>query len=90
MEERLLLKDLEGVNDRSGRWKIIKEEMKRVSLIGGPMIGVILSQNMFQVISISVVGHLGELFLSSTALAFSLAGVTGFSLLVTPSIPPFV
>ncbi|KAL2904754.1 Protein DETOXIFICATION 7 [Bienertia sinuspersici] len=46
------------------------------------MVAVVLSQYLLQVISMMMVGHLGQLYLSSAALATSFAGVTGFSLLV--------
>ncbi|KAK8940076.1 MATE efflux family protein 5 [Platanthera guangdongensis] len=46
------------------------------------MVGVTLSQYLVQVTSSMMVGHLGELALSSAAIATSLSGVTGFSLLV--------
>ncbi|PKI59793.1 hypothetical protein CRG98_019799 [Punica granatum] len=46
------------------------------------MVAVTFSQYMMQVISIMIVGHLGKLALSSTAIAVSLSGVTGFSILL--------
>ncbi|MBA0766070.1 hypothetical protein Gotri_015149, partial [Gossypium trilobum] len=46
------------------------------------MVAVTLSQYLLQVISTMMVGHLGELALSSSAIAISLAGVTGFSFLL--------
>ncbi|KDP34994.1 hypothetical protein JCGZ_09282 [Jatropha curcas] len=46
------------------------------------MVAVVLSQYLLQVFSMMMVGHLGELALSSTAIAISLSGVTGFSLLL--------
>ncbi|CAN4121735.1 unnamed protein product [Withania somnifera] len=46
------------------------------------MIVVTLSQYVLQTISLMMVGHLGELSLSSTAIAVSIAGVTGFSFLM--------
>ncbi|KAH9794903.1 protein DETOXIFICATION 14 [Citrus sinensis] len=57
------------------------EEVKRLGSIAGPMVAVNLSQYSLQVISVMMVGHLGELFLSSTAIAISFSAVTGFSLL---------
>lgn len=63
------------------------EEVKKLSCIAGPMVAVNLSQYFLQVISLMMVGHLGELFLSSTAIAISFCAVTGFSLLV--SLVPF-
>lgn len=88
MEKGLLLKEVErdeGLKRRIEvvRWREIGEEMKRVSWLACPMVVVIMSQYLLQVISIMMVGHLGELYLSSTAIAVSLAGVTGFSLMVT-------
>ncbi|KAH0917728.1 hypothetical protein HID58_025388 [Brassica napus] len=44
------------------------------------MVAVNSSAYFLQVISIMMVGHLGELFLSSTAIAVSFCSVTGFSL----------
>lgn len=64
-------------------YKEIGEEIKRVSWVAGPMVAVLMSQYLLQVVSLMMVGHLGALYLSSTALAVSLAAVTGFSLLVT-------
>jgi MATE family multidrug resistance protein len=46
------------------------------------MIAITLSQYLLQVISVMMSGHLGELSLSSTSIAVSLAGVTGFSFLM--------
>lgn len=63
-------------------WGEIREEMKRLGYVAGPMVAVTLSFYMLQVISLMMVGHLGELALSSSAIAISLASVTGFSLLV--------
>ncbi|KAJ0037338.1 hypothetical protein Pint_22176 [Pistacia integerrima] len=57
------------------------EEVKRLSCIAGPMVAVYLSQDFLQVISVMMVGHLGKLSLSSTAVAISFCAVTGFSLL---------
>ncbi|KAL9229258.1 hypothetical protein vseg_004744 [Gypsophila vaccaria] len=83
MDEGLLLKKREEEEEEKGRlkWSAIKEEMGSLILLAGPLVAVIMSQNMLQVISMMMVGHLGELFLSSTALVFSLAAVTGFSFL---------
>jgi len=50
------------------------------------MVAVTLSQYLLQVVSMMMVGHLGQLALSSTAMAISLASVTGFSVLVSPII----
>ncbi|KAI4373250.1 hypothetical protein MLD38_011395 [Melastoma candidum] len=57
------------------------EEAKRTAYIAGPMVAVNLSLYFLQIISTMMVGHLGELYLSSTALAVSFCAVTGFSLI---------
>lgn len=85
MEEGLLLK--ERLSERGGGgWREIWEEMKRLSYIAGPLVSVTLSFFLLSVVSLMMVGHLGELALSSTAIAISFAGVTGFSLLVCTSL----
>uniref|UniRef100_A0A1J3G3T9 Protein DETOXIFICATION n=2 Tax=Noccaea caerulescens TaxID=107243 RepID=A0A1J3G3T9_NOCCA len=66
----------EEVNPKDGFFR----EMRRLGYIAGPMIAVNTSSYFVQVISIMMVGHLGELFLSSTAIALSFCSVTGFSL----------
>ncbi|KAK7343448.1 hypothetical protein VNO77_12198 [Canavalia gladiata] len=81
MEEDLLLLRKDGENERL-TWSRLSEEMKRIIYIAGPMVAVSASQYLLQVVSIIMVGHLNnDLYLSSAALAISLATVTGFSLL---------
>ncbi|KAI3908622.1 hypothetical protein MKW92_037191 [Papaver armeniacum] len=46
------------------------------------MVAVTLSMYLIQVVSTMMVGHLGELSLSSATLATSLCGVTGFSIML--------
>lgn len=71
----LVVSDREEVNKKDGfLW-----ETKKLSYIAGPMIAVNSSMYVLQVISIMMAGHLGELFLSSTAIAVSFCSVTGFS-----------
>ncbi|GMH20312.1 hypothetical protein Nepgr_022153 [Nepenthes gracilis] len=84
MEEALLLNKKREGEKGGGRikWEVIWQEVKNVSLIAGPMAAVVLSQYLLTVISTMMVGHLGELSLSSTALAISLASVSGFSFLL--------
>lgn len=60
---------------------LIVEELKKVTYVALPMVAVTVSQNLLQVASTSMVGHLGELQLSGTAIATSLTNITGFSLL---------
>ncbi|KAI3849223.1 hypothetical protein MKX03_001622 [Papaver bracteatum] len=83
MEEGLLLKtrEEEGVK-KSLTWSAFVEEAKKVGYIAGPMVAVNFFLHLIYVISIMMVGHLGELALSSTAMASSLCAVTGSSLLV--------
>ncbi|KAL8470841.1 hypothetical protein ACS0TY_033420 [Phlomoides rotata] len=85
MEQGLLHKETpsgSGSGSGSGRWREIWEEMKRLGYVAGPMVAVTLSFYLLQVISLMMVGHLSELSLSSTAIAFSLSSVTGFSMLL--------
>ncbi|XP_048318288.2 protein DETOXIFICATION 12-like isoform X1 [Ziziphus jujuba] len=90
MEERLLLRNQRELEEDEKitfieRWPtrvILIEEVKRVGIIAGPLVAVMFSQYLLQIISTMMVGHLGELALSSTSIAISLSGVTGFSVLV--------
>ncbi|KAJ4974455.1 hypothetical protein NE237_007629 [Protea cynaroides] len=79
MDQSLLTKERGG---EVLKWGVIEAEVKQVGYIAGPMVMVTVSQYLTQVISLMMVGHLGELALSSTAIATSLTGVTGFSLLL--------
>ncbi|XP_017975526.1 PREDICTED: protein DETOXIFICATION 8 isoform X3 [Theobroma cacao] len=60
-------------------WSAFWEELKMVSYIAVPMVAVMVSQYLSQVISLMMVGHLGELALSGIAIASSVTNVTGFS-----------
>ncbi|XP_019165010.1 PREDICTED: protein DETOXIFICATION 12-like [Ipomoea nil] len=85
MEEGLLLKKIEEESCGGGerrRRAAVWVEVKRLGYLAGPMVAVNLSQYLLQVISVMMVGHLGELSLSSTSIAISIAGVTGFSFLL--------
>uniref|UniRef100_A0A3Q7H6G5 Protein DETOXIFICATION n=1 Tax=Solanum lycopersicum TaxID=4081 RepID=A0A3Q7H6G5_SOLLC len=79
VEEGLLLKEKELIKLKCG---VIWDEVKEICYLAGPMIIVTLSQYFLQTISLMMVGHLGELALSSTSIAISIAGVTGFSFLL--------
>ncbi|KAK8647915.1 hypothetical protein V6N13_121639 [Hibiscus sabdariffa] len=61
-------------------WGGCMEELKKGSRIAAPMVAVTVLQYLVQVVSVIMVGHLGQLSLSSVAIATSLANVTGFSL----------
>ncbi|KAH0697354.1 hypothetical protein KY290_015226 [Solanum tuberosum] len=62
-------------------WDGLSQELKKTSRIVAPMVAVTVFQYLLQVVSIIMVGHLGQLALSSVAIATSLTNVTGFSLL---------
>jgi len=81
-EHRSGICELEPLDDVKCTPGAVWEEVKKLWWIAGPMIGVNLLQYFLQVISVMLVGHLGELALSSAAIATSFAGVTGFSVLV--------
>ncbi|KAG4910191.1 hypothetical protein JHK87_056307 [Glycine soja] len=84
MENSLLDKDSEPENPSASAitWTVFSQEMKRVGYLAAPMITVTLSQYFLQIISMMMVGHLGKLALSSTAIAISLCAVSGFSLII--------
>jgi len=87
----------DGKEASAAWWRLWAREAGRVGYLALPMLVVSMSQNVVQVSSNMMVGHLpGVLPLSSAAIATSLANVTGFSLLVrprlsspTPPPPPF-
>ncbi|TJX43003.1 hypothetical protein E8P77_30605, partial [Soehngenia saccharolytica] len=61
---------------------VVLEEVKKQCWIAGPMVSVNLLQYSLQMISVMMVGHLGELALSSASIATSFANVSGFTLLM--------
>ncbi|KAG6391652.1 hypothetical protein SASPL_149409 [Salvia splendens] len=79
MDEWLLK---ERLPERGNRWREIWEEAKKLCYLAAPMAAVTLSFFLVTVISLMMVGHLGELALSSTAIAISFTGVTGFSVIL--------
>ncbi|CAM0949371.1 unnamed protein product [Alopecurus aequalis] len=56
-------------------------EVKRLVRLGGPIVASCILQNLVNMVSVMVVGHLGELPLAGASLAASLTNVTGYSLL---------
>ncbi|KAL2499462.1 MATE efflux family protein [Abeliophyllum distichum] len=60
-------------------WGAFAGELNQVNSIALPMIVVTLSQYMLRVVALMMLGHLGELELSSAAIATSFTNVTGFS-----------
>ncbi|MED6127635.1 Protein DETOXIFICATION 14 [Stylosanthes scabra] len=86
MEEGLLLKpngEEKGEDGSLGiiTWSVLAKEVKGVGYLALPMITVNLSTYFLQIISMMMVGHLGKLALSSTAIATSLCAVSGFSVI---------
>ncbi|KAJ1382919.1 Multi antimicrobial extrusion protein [Sesbania bispinosa] len=81
-KQSLLAKQRDEKSNSRVTWNVFSEEIKRICHIAGPMVAVTLSQYLLQVVSTMIVGHLGELYLSSASLAISFAAVTGFSFLV--------
>ncbi|XP_010428307.1 PREDICTED: protein DETOXIFICATION 16-like [Camelina sativa] len=68
------------IRGRGGGW--IAEEVKKQLWLGGPLVATNLLQYLLQMISIMVVGHQGELALSSVSIASSFSLITGLSLLI--------
>ncbi|MCO5603639.1 hypothetical protein L7F22_057790 [Adiantum nelumboides] len=66
----------------SPRWLIFWQEVKLQSHLAGPLITVSLLQMAFQIIAIMFVGHVGELALSSSSVATSVANVTGMCVMM--------
>lgn len=66
----------------SPRWLIFWKEVKLQCHLAGPLIAVSLLQMAFQLIAIMFVGHLGELALSSSSVATSVANVTGMCVMM--------
>ena len=89
MEESLLAKQKE-TNLSSTTTAVYLEEMKRVGFLAAPLVIVTFSQFMLQIITMMMVGHLGALALSSTAIAVSISAVTGFSVLVSSDLRCFM
>lgn len=68
------------------KWtKMMVKEVKKGGKIAAPMVGVSVMQYMLQVVSVIMVGKLGQLSLATAAIATSLTNVSGFSLLVRSS-----
>ncbi|WMV14816.1 hypothetical protein MTR67_008201 [Solanum verrucosum] len=61
--------------------KVFVEEVKETSRIALPMIVVTVSQYLLRVSPMIMLGHLGELSLSSASIATSFSNVTGYSVL---------
>ncbi|KAL6529956.1 hypothetical protein OROMI_028601 [Orobanche minor] len=66
---------------RLTQWSTISKELNRVNFIALPMIVVTVSQYLLRVSPMFMLGHLGQLSLSSASIATSLCNVTGYSVL---------
>uniref|UniRef100_A0ACD5TDY7 Uncharacterized protein n=6 Tax=Avena sativa TaxID=4498 RepID=A0ACD5TDY7_AVESA len=87
MEERAPLLPQRGGDTAAAKWRWIgsaaAEEARKVAHVALPMAAVSVAQYAVQVTSNMMVGHLpGVLPLSASAIATSLASVSGFSLLI--------
>ncbi|WCJ34844.1 MATE efflux family protein [Euphorbia peplus] len=64
------------------KWIESLKEVKKVSYVAGPMVGVTVLQYLLQLISMVMVGHLNDqLSLSAVSIATSFTSVSGFSFL---------
>uniref|UniRef100_A0ACD5T7L8 Uncharacterized protein n=3 Tax=Avena sativa TaxID=4498 RepID=A0ACD5T7L8_AVESA len=87
MEERAPLLSQRGGDGAAAKWRwsgsAAAEEARKVAHVAVPMAAVSVAQYAVQVASNMMVGHLpGVLPLSASAIATSLASVSGFSLLI--------
>ncbi|KAG7597103.1 Multi antimicrobial extrusion protein [Arabidopsis suecica] len=57
-------------------------ELKRLICFAAPMVAVVITQSMLQIITMVMVGHLGNLSLASASFAISFCNVTGFSFII--------
>ncbi|KAH9675632.1 protein DETOXIFICATION 2 [Citrus sinensis] len=77
MEEPLLGESRE----EETKWVVTRgafvEELKKLSFLAAPMVGVTVSQYLLPAVSLMMAGHLGELTLASVAIATSFTNVTG-------------
>ncbi|KAL3640410.1 hypothetical protein CASFOL_015378 [Castilleja foliolosa] len=83
-EEPLLVPESKEISPRDcapTKWEVFLIELHKMSYIAMPMVVVSVSQYLLRAVSMMMLGHLGELALSSASIATSLANVTGFSLL---------
>ncbi|CAH8382474.1 unnamed protein product [Eruca vesicaria subsp. sativa] len=85
INDSLLLLPAERVE--KGTWRDLREgsytdELKRIIFFAAPMAAVVIAQFTLQIISMVMVGHLGNLALASASLASSFCNVTGFSFII--------
>ncbi|XP_022141871.1 protein DETOXIFICATION 8-like isoform X5 [Momordica charantia] len=76
-------KESRGEKKMREKWRVYPTELKKVSLIAAPITTALVLQYLLQVVTVVIVGHLGdELLLSGVSIATSFVRVTGFSLLL--------
>ncbi|CAA2996588.1 protein DETOXIFICATION 14-like [Olea europaea var. sylvestris] len=80
-EPFLLPENKEKAREFASKWVTFGKELNRVNFIALPMIIVTVSQYLLRVSPMFMLGHLGELSLSSASIATSFSNVTGFSVL---------
>jgi MATE family multidrug resistance protein len=83
MEQSWERERLQKTEERTWASTTVVEELKKVSCIAAPMVVLMVSLYLLQVVSLMMVGHLGGLSLSAVSIGGSFATVTGFSLLVS-------
>ncbi|XP_022141866.1 protein DETOXIFICATION 8-like isoform X2 [Momordica charantia] len=65
------------------KWRVYHTELMKVSLMAAPIIPALVLYHLLQIVTVVVVGHLGdELLLSGVSIATSFVRVTGFSFLL--------
>ncbi|XP_015899776.2 protein DETOXIFICATION 12-like isoform X2 [Ziziphus jujuba] len=67
-----------------GNWRISEfaKELKKVSFMAAPMVGLMVMHYLFRVVAVMMVGHIDQLALSGASMANSFTSVTGFSFLL--------
>ncbi|CAN4116824.1 unnamed protein product [Withania somnifera] len=82
MEEALLLPENRENLRTTTTWDSFLEALKKVSYIAIPMVAVTLLNHLVRVLSMMMIGHLGELPLAGASIATSITNVTGFSVIL--------
>lgn len=84
-QKPLLEEDYDGENEGVFRTCVTAcsaTEIKKVSSVALPMMVVTVSQYLLRISPLFMLGHLGELPLSSASITTSLANVSGYSIIV--------
>ncbi|GJN29790.1 hypothetical protein PR202_gb18113 [Eleusine coracana subsp. coracana] len=67
-----------AADDDGEQQGLVAAEAKRLVRLAGPIVASCILQSVVNMVSVMVVGHLGELPLAGASLATSLANVTGY------------